>query len=500
MAEEMNQSVQGQSALVFGKIPLNSILPSRFQMRKVFDEEYIAGLAESIKVNGLQVPIKVWRVPVPDKLPEGIVPCTAPDGSKYCNEQIYGECRVRSAKLAGLTDIDALTAMGMTEKQAMVAVAIENVNRKDLHFLDEAGCFKVMLDGGLTQVEIAKAVGNGRTPNYIYQSLKILELAEPVKEKSRRRDFSRSNAMELTRLPKEQQEKAFDIAISREMSMMETRKLVDRMLANPGQSAEEAARHTAGGQAKNAKTRVVSGFKFQPKAGKGGGTEVTGFIPDGMSEADADKVFGESLHNWNAEHEAKLKEAQDKKTALEAAAKSLGDKETAFKQASEKIEHLESAVKSLEKAGSDAGDKKREVEELKKQQKTLADEIKELKKTVRATTVNREKRKVAGGGKVKKQNGLDEQETKTILQTQDFVVEQIKKNMEQGQSNNNGIDGGKKDEEDKILSGSAQDTKNAQADKLLNDPKEQKKLEEQAQKAGMSVEDFKKHLKKLWGL
>ena len=229
---------------IYGKVLLSSILPSRFQMRKVFDKAYISKLGVSIKNHGLLVPIMVWRVPVPETLPEGVVPITAPDGTRYCNELIYGECRELGAKEAGLTEVPALTALGITEREVRIFSAIENINRKDLTFVEEARCFKSMLDDGLSQEEIAKEVKYD--PSYISYSLKILDLPEALLEKLLCNNFSRNHAIQLTRLPTaELQEKAFDIVISKNLNVAATSKLVDKLVAAPEQAEDIIAGHTA---------------------------------------------------------------------------------------------------------------------------------------------------------------------------------------------------------------------------------------------------------------
>jgi len=112
-------------------LPVESIRPSPFQARTVFDEKELAGLAQSIRENGLLQPISVRKV-------EG----------GY--ELVAGERRLRAARVAGLNDVPCLLIAADNEDSSAIAL-VENLQRRDLDFFEEAYGFKRLIDQyGLT--------------------------------------------------------------------------------------------------------------------------------------------------------------------------------------------------------------------------------------------------------------------------------------------------------------------------------------------------------------
>ena len=99
-------------------LPARSIRPNPRQPRKVFREEALEELAESIRQHGILQPLSVRRV-----------------GTYY--ELIAGERRLRAAGLAGLTEIPCIV-MNMDQRESGMAAMIENLQRQDLDFIEEA--------------------------------------------------------------------------------------------------------------------------------------------------------------------------------------------------------------------------------------------------------------------------------------------------------------------------------------------------------------------------
>ena len=142
-------------------IPLDDIKPNSKQPRRVFDEEALNELADSIKTYGLIQPIVVRK-------------------NKNAFELVSGERRWRAARKAGLKKIPAIVREFTDQENALIAL-LENMQREDLNIIEEAqGLEALMSDYGLTQEEVAKAVGKSRP--YISNALRLLKLPKEVQD------------------------------------------------------------------------------------------------------------------------------------------------------------------------------------------------------------------------------------------------------------------------------------------------------------------------------
>ena len=143
-------------------LPVESIRPSPFQARTVFDEKELAGLAQSIRENGLLQPIAVR----PKKVGPGYI-------------IIAGERRWRAARLAGLDEVPVIIK-DVTDEQAAALALIENLQREDLDPIEVAeGCRQLIDKYGLTQESAAKKLGKSRSA--VTNSLRLLALPEDVR-------------------------------------------------------------------------------------------------------------------------------------------------------------------------------------------------------------------------------------------------------------------------------------------------------------------------------
>lgn len=143
------------------KLKLIDIEPNREQPRKTFDEDALSELAESIKRYGVIQPIVV----------------TEKTGYYAI---IAGERRWRAAKIAGLTEIPALIRDDDARKNKEISL-IENMQREDLNAYEKAvGVKSLMEDYHLTQEEIAKVLGKGRSS--IANTVRVLNLTPDVLE------------------------------------------------------------------------------------------------------------------------------------------------------------------------------------------------------------------------------------------------------------------------------------------------------------------------------
>ena len=161
-------------------LKLIDVEPNRNQARKIFDQDSLQELAESIKQYGIIQPIVVTEK-------EGFY------------EIIAGERRWRAAKIAGLTEIPAIIRVNDEKKNKEISL-IENVQREDLNPVDKAeGIKALMQDYSLTQEEIAKILGKSRSG--IANSIRILNLCPDVLDLVRKGKLTEAHARNLLAIP-----------------------------------------------------------------------------------------------------------------------------------------------------------------------------------------------------------------------------------------------------------------------------------------------------------
>ena len=142
------------------KISINKLVANPYQPRKVFDEEALMELKESITEHGVLQPIIV-RV----------------KGKKY--EIVAGERRYRASQLAGLTEVPAIIK-DMNEQQMMELAILENLQREDLTPIEEAEAYEQLIQNlGFKQEELAKRLGKSRP--HIANHIRLLQLPEEVR-------------------------------------------------------------------------------------------------------------------------------------------------------------------------------------------------------------------------------------------------------------------------------------------------------------------------------
>lgn len=165
------------------------IEPNREQPRKHFDEESISELSESIKMYGVIQPIVVTKK-------EGYYAIVA------------GERRWRAAKQAGLKEIPAIIRDGDDRKNKEIAL-IENMQREDLNAFEKATGIRALMDEyHMTQEEIAKVLGKGRSS--IANSVRVLNLSPDVLELAKQGKLTEGHCKALLAItdPKKQLELA----------------------------------------------------------------------------------------------------------------------------------------------------------------------------------------------------------------------------------------------------------------------------------------------------
>ena len=203
--------VSGREDRVLRRVRISEISRNPNQPRRYFDPEAIATLAESIRQYGVLNPLTVRR--------------TA--GGGY--ELVAGERRLRAARVAGLTDVPCLLINADGEDSSVIAL-VENLQRRDLDFFEEANGFKRLIDQfGLTQEEAARKVG--KTQSAVANKLRLLRHSPQVLAMLRENQLSERHARALLRLSEEADRiNVTNYIIEHELNVSRTEEYIDEFL------------------------------------------------------------------------------------------------------------------------------------------------------------------------------------------------------------------------------------------------------------------------------
>ena len=190
------------------------------QPRTVFDEDSLAELAESIRSYGILHPLTVRR-----------------RAGRY--ELVAGERRLRAARLAGLREVPCVL-MDVNMEDAGLIALIENLQRRDLDFLEEAnGIRQLIRMFGMSQEEAARRLGKSQSA--VANKLRILKLPEDLLETLRERGLSERHARALLRLPNDESRRAaLGKIIEKDMTVAAAESYIDALLAQK-ETGEEPA-------------------------------------------------------------------------------------------------------------------------------------------------------------------------------------------------------------------------------------------------------------------
>lgn len=255
-------------------IPIDKIAPNPYQPRKEFSASSLDELAASIKEYGVLQPINVRKI------------------GENGFELVSGERRLRASKLAGMTYIPALIIEVVEQDSAVIAL-IENLQREDLNFMEEAeGYYNLINDHGMTQEELAKKVG--RKQSTIANKLRLLKLNKNVKKIILENQLTERHARVLLKLPDDTlQKKALSSIIKKSLNVKKSEELVEKMLEEVTATSEEPKKNRIKGKInyniyintiKNAYKEILkSGCKVEyGQVDKGEFIEVTVRIPKNM--------------------------------------------------------------------------------------------------------------------------------------------------------------------------------------------------------------------------
>ena len=166
------------------EISLDEIRSNPYQPRKIFDEEALNELAESIKIHGVVEPIIVKK-------------------SIKGYELVAGERRTKASRIAGLKTIPAIIK-NFNDQEMMEIALIENIQRENLNPIEEAMAYdNILKSSNMTQDELAKKFGKSRS--YITNILGLLKLPETTKKYVEENKLTMSHARALSKLEDEEQ-------------------------------------------------------------------------------------------------------------------------------------------------------------------------------------------------------------------------------------------------------------------------------------------------------
>ena len=189
-------------------LPHEIILPNPHQPRVRFDYNELEGLAVSIRTNGILQPINVRK---------------NSDGSY---ELISGERRLRAARMVGMSKIPCIV-MDVSDEQSALFAIIENVQRQNLDFFEEAVAIeRLMTEHSLTQEEISKKLGKAQST--LSNKLRLLRLPETLRDKISCAGLTERHARALLVLPDNTTRgRVLDIIIERHLTVSESERLIN---------------------------------------------------------------------------------------------------------------------------------------------------------------------------------------------------------------------------------------------------------------------------------
>jgi len=200
-------------------INIDDIIPNPFQPRKIFNHDALEELAASIREYGVIQPLIV-----------------RPLATGF--ELIAGERRLRASKLSGLTEVPVIVKE-FTDKEVAELAMIENLQREDLHFLEEAEGFQQLITNfGFTQEELAKRMGKNQST--VANKLRLLKLVPEVRAIIATERLTERHARSLLKIDEPRlQIEVLDIIKEKALNVRHTEELIDEFLENIAQQIEE---------------------------------------------------------------------------------------------------------------------------------------------------------------------------------------------------------------------------------------------------------------------
>ena len=201
-------------------LPVGALRPNPAQPRRVFREEQLDELCQSVRRHGVLQPLSVRR-------------------REGGYELICGERRLRAAQMAGLTEVPCIL-MRMDDMESGMAAMVENLQRQDLDFLEEAqGISRLMSAWNMSQEQTARLLGKSQSA--IANKLRLLRHSEPVLLALREGGLTERHGRALLKLASEEDKLLAIREICRQgMSVARTEKYIETLLEQPRDKAGKA--------------------------------------------------------------------------------------------------------------------------------------------------------------------------------------------------------------------------------------------------------------------
>ena len=193
-------------------LPARSIHPNPAQPRKIFRQEALEELADSIRQHGILQPLSVRRV-----------------GGGY--ELIAGERRLRAARMAGLTEIPCIV-MSMDDRESAMTAMVENLQRQDLDFVEEAqGISILMSQWDMSQDQVARLLGKSQSA--VANKLRLLRHSPEVLQKLRQEGLTERHGRALLKLKTEEEKlEAIAVMVRQSMNVARAEKYIQQLQEN----------------------------------------------------------------------------------------------------------------------------------------------------------------------------------------------------------------------------------------------------------------------------
>ena len=206
--EKLQLEVQALDHGQLKQIDVKVLKRGNYQPRRFIKEEDLQELAASIKKHGVMQPIVIRPI----------------DDEQHQYEIIAGERRWRAAQIAGLTEVPAIVR-DLSDQVAIALALIENIQRQDLNPIDQAMALQRFHEEfGLSHQEIAETVGKARTT--VSNLLRLLSLAEPVKDFMQQDLLDMGHARAILTLKPKDQLRVAEIVIEKSLSVRQTEQFV----------------------------------------------------------------------------------------------------------------------------------------------------------------------------------------------------------------------------------------------------------------------------------
>jgi len=194
-------------------LPLEDVKPNPYQPRRIFDQNGLDELAASIKTYGVLQPISVRYM----------------GDNRY--ELVAGERRLRASRQAGMDSIPAIL-VEITDKDSAVLAIIENLQRRNLHFFEEAeGFSNLMHDYAFTQEELAAKVGKNQST--VANKLRLLRIPRRLQKVIIENELTERHARALLRLNcDDEQVKILATIVKDALNVRRTEELIENTLAS----------------------------------------------------------------------------------------------------------------------------------------------------------------------------------------------------------------------------------------------------------------------------